>query len=167
MLPAMSDDAIERMEVQRMIKADPAAIFRVLCDPEGHVTIDSSGMLQSSTGDPVKAVGDSFVVHMDREALNDYPLGLYDVTVSIKTFEQDREIAWTILGQIRPQIGHVYGYRLEPVEEGTLVTSYYDWSEIEQSWKEANVFPIIPESALRATLGILDRTVSREARAAG
>ena len=162
----MSDDAIERMEVQRTIKADPAAIFRVLCDPEGHVTIDSSGMLQSSTGDPVSAVGDSFVVHMDREALNDYPLGLYDVTVSIKTFEQDREIAWTILGQIRPQIGHVYGYRLEPADEGTLVTSYYDWSEIEQSWKEANVFPIIPESALRATLGILDRTVMREARAA-
>ncbi len=161
----MSDDVIERMEVQRTIKADPAAIFRVLCDPEGHVTIDSSGMLQSSTGEPVTGVGDTFVVHMDREALNDYPLGLYDVTVSIKTFEQDREIAWTILGQIKPQIGHVYGYRLEPVDEGTLVTSYYDWSEIEQSWKDANVFPIIPESALRATLGILDRTVSREARA--
>lgn len=161
----MSDDVIERMDVQRTIKADPAAIFRVLCDPEGHVTIDSSGMLQSSTGEPVTGVGDTFVVHMDREALNDYPLGLYDVTVSIKTFEQDREIAWTILGQIKPQIGHVYGYRLEPVDEGTLVTSYYDWSEIEQSWKDANVFPIIPESALRATLGILDRTVSREARA--
>ena len=47
---------------------------------------------------------------MDREALNDYPLGLYDVTVEIVTFEPDREIAWTILGQIN--IGHVYGYRL-------------------------------------------------------
>ena len=35
----------ERMEVQRTIAADPAAIFRVLCDPQGHVAIDSSGML--------------------------------------------------------------------------------------------------------------------------
>ena len=151
----------ERLDVQRTIGADPATIVRVLCDPQGHVAIDSSGMLLDAEGDPVGAVGDSFVVHMDREALNDYPLGLYDVTVTIKTFEQDREIAWTILGQIRPQIGHVYGYRLEPTDEGTLVTSYYDWSEIDPAWKEANIFPVISEGALRATLGILARTVAR------
>ncbi len=149
----------ERLEVQRTIAAPPEAIFRVLSDPKGHVAIDSSGMLMSSTGSPVNAVGDSFVVHMDREALNDYPLGEYDVTVHIITFEQDREIAWTIEGQIKPPIGHVYGYTLEPVEAGTLVTSYYDWSRIGADWREANIFPIIPESALRATLGILARTV--------
>ena len=74
--------------------ADPATIFRVLCDPQGHVSIDSSGMLQSATGEPATAVGDSFVVHMDREALNDYPMGRYDVTVTITTFVPDREIAW-------------------------------------------------------------------------
>ncbi len=156
----MSDD--ERIEVQRTILADAATIFAVLSDPEGHVTIDSTGMLMSSTGEPAKAVGDTFVVHMDREALNDYPLGLYDVTVSITTFEADREIAWTIIGQMKPQIGHVYGYRLEPVEGGTLVTSYYDWSDIDPTWREANIFPIISEGALRATLGILARTVARQ-----
>ena len=109
---------------------------------------------------PVTAVGDSFVVHMDREALNDYPMGRYDVTVTITTFVPDREIAWTPLGQIRPQIGHVFGYTLEPIDDGTLVTSYYDWSTISQDWKDAAIFPIIPESALRATLGILARTVA-------
>ena len=76
----------ERIEVQRPIAADPATIFSVVSDPKGHVAIDSSGMLMSATGEPVRAVGDSFVVHMDREALNDFPLGLYDVTVSIVTF---------------------------------------------------------------------------------
>jgi Polyketide cyclase / dehydrase and lipid transport len=151
----------ERIEVQRTIPAKAADIFAVLCDPEGHVAIDSSGMLMSSSGEPVAAVGDSFVVHMDREALNDYPLGLYDVTVTITTFEPDREIAWTILGQIRPPIGHVYGYRLEPAAEGTVVTSYYDWSDIDPVWKEAGVFPVLSEGALRATLGILARTVAR------
>jgi hypothetical protein len=154
-------EQIERIEVARTIRADPAAVFRVLCDPQGHVAIDSAGMLQDATGEPVGAVGDSFVVHMDREALNDYPLGEYDVTVTIKTFAPDREIAWTILGAIRPPIGHVYGYRLEPADEGTLVTSYYDWSEIDATWKEANIFPVISEGALRATLGILARTVAR------
>jgi hypothetical protein len=156
----------ERFEVQRTIAADPATIFRLLCDPQGHVAIDSSGMLMDATGEPAAAVGDSFVVHMDREALNDYPLGLYDVTVTITTFVPDREIAWTILGQIRPQIGHVYGYTLEPVDGGTLATSYYDWSSIDPVWKEAAIFPVISEGALRATLGILARTVARSARAA-
>ena len=95
----------ERIEVQRTIAAPAADIFAVLCDPQGHVAIDATGMLQDADGDPVRAVGDSFVVHMDRESLNDFPLGKYDVTVSILEFEQDRLIAWTILGQIKPEIG--------------------------------------------------------------
>lgn len=152
----------ERIEVQRTIAADPAAVFRVLCDPEGHVAIDATGMLMAATGSPVTAAGDTFVVHMDREALNDYPLGEYDVTVTITKLVPDQEIAWTILGAIRPQIGHVYGYRVEPSGEGTtIVTSYYDWSEIDPTWREAGIFPVISEAALRATLGILARTVAR------
>jgi len=150
----------ERLEVQRTIAADPSAIFEVLCDPKGHVAIDSSGMLMAATGHPVGAVGDSFVVHMDREALGDYPMGRYDVTVTITTFAPDREIAWTVLGQIRPQLGHVFGDILEPVEGGTRVTSYYDWSGIDPAWKEGGIFPVISEGALRATLGILARTVA-------
>jgi len=154
----------ERFEVQRFIPAEPARVFAVLRDPQGHVTIDSSGMLMDATGAPASAVGDEFVVHMDREALNDYPMGRYDVTVTITAYEPDREIAWTILGTIKPPIGHVYGYRLEPVDGGTEVTSYYDWSDIDPQWREADIFPVIPESALRATLGILDRTLRRSSQ---
>jgi hypothetical protein len=139
---AEQTEPAERIEVERTIAAEPAAIFRVLCDPQGHVAIDSSGMLQSADGEPVSAVGDSFVVHMDRESLNDYPLGQYDVTVTISAFVPDRELAWKILGQIRPQIGHVYGYRLTPSEAGTVVTSYYDWSDIDPQWRAAGIFPV-------------------------
>ncbi|MGA7054927.1 MAG: polyketide cyclase [Mycobacterium sp.] len=157
----------ERIETQRTIPAAAPDIFAVLCDPHGHVAIDSSGMLQGAEGDRVTAVGDSFVVHMDREALNDFPeLGKYDVTVEIKEFERDRLIAWTGIGQLRPHIGHIYGYRLQPASDvgaagGTLVTSFYDWSNIDQKWRDANIFPIMSEGALRATLGILERTVRR------
>jgi len=152
----------ERFEVSRPIPAPPADVFAVLCDPQGHVAIDSSGMLQSADGDVVTAAGDRFVVHMDREALNDYPLGLYDVTVIIRDFEPDRLISWTIEGAIKPPLGHVYGYRLEPTDDGaTLATSFYDWSDIDETWREAGIFPVLQERALRATLGILDRTVRR------
>ncbi|CQD13776.1 polyketide cyclase/dehydrase and lipid transport [Mycobacterium lentiflavum] len=154
----------ERIEIQRTIAAPAPDIFRLLCDPQGHVAIDSTGMLQDADGDPVTAAGESFVVHMDREALNDYPqFGKYDVTVEITEFDRDRLIAWTVLGQLRPQIGHIYGFQLEPTEDaaGTVVTSFYDWSKIDPKWREAGIFPVISEGALRATLGILDRTVRR------
>lgn len=152
----------DRIEVSRVIAAEPAAIFAVLRDPKGHVDIDASGMLQSHTGEPASAVGDSFTVHMDREALGDLPeLGRYDVEVHIETYEPDRAIAWSIVGLARPPLGHVYGYTLEPVAGGTRVTSYYDWSAVREDWKHR--FPIVPESALKATLGILARTVRRGA----
>jgi hypothetical protein len=156
------DDMSDRIEVQRTITAPAGEIFAVLCDPHGHVAIDATGMLQDAEGESVTTVGDTFVVHMDRESLNDFPqMGKYDVTVTIRELEADQLIAWTVLGQIRPPIGHIYGYRLEPTDDGTLVTSFYDWSDIDPQWREANIFPIISEAALRATLGILDRTVQR------
>ena len=148
----------ERFELQRPIPASAADIFRIVSDPAGHVAIDSTGMLQSYTGDPATKVGDEFVIHMDRESLNDFPLGKYDVTVHIITFVRDREIAWN-LGPDIP-FPHFYGYRLESGEDGvTNVTSYYDWSKVTGDLKER--FPIVPESALRATLGILERTVRK------
>ncbi|HEX4705776.1 MAG TPA: SRPBCC family protein [Pseudonocardiaceae bacterium] len=151
----------ERFEVVREIAAPPATVFALLCDRQGHVTIDSSGMLQSADGEPVTKVGDQFVVHMDRESLNDYPLGKYDVTVTITEFAPDAHIEWTITGRIKPPIRHLYGYQLAPSEIGTRLTSYYDWSQIEESWRDKGIFPVIPESALRATLGILARTVEQ------
>jgi hypothetical protein len=151
----------ERFEVQRQIEATSAEIFAVLREPRGHVAIDSSGMLQAATGEPVGKVGDEFVVHMDRESLNDLPMGKYDVTVIITRFAEDAELEWTISGTIQPPIKHLYGYRLESSGTGTLVTTYYDWSQIEERYRGKVNFPIIPEAGLRATLGILARTVEQ------
>jgi hypothetical protein len=154
----MSD---QRLEVERTIPAPASAIFAVVSSPEGHVQIDASGMLMSAEGSPATQVGDAFLVHMDREALNDIPLGLYTVSVRITAFEQDREIAWTIEHPlIDPPMAYIYGYRLEPTDAGTLVTSYYDWSQVPDEHRRIN-FPVIPEASLRATLGILARTVLR------
>ncbi|RDI68504.1 hypothetical protein DFR76_10139 [Nocardia pseudobrasiliensis] len=154
-------EVVERVEVSRVIPAPPAAVFAILTDPKGHVDIDASGMLMSAEGQPVERAGDRFVVHMDRDALGDFPLGKYDVEVVITTLIPDEEIAWTVEGQLRPHVRHIYGYRLAPTEGGTLVTSYYDWSELDETWKRRLTFPVVPETALRATLGILERTVRR------
>lgn len=153
----------ERFEVQRTIPADPETIFGIVRDPHGHVTIDASGMLQDATGQPAGAVGDTFIIHMDRESLGDVPMGKYDVIATITGYEENRFITWEVSGEGFPSIGHYYGYRLEPADGGTLVTSIYDWSQIGENWKATGAWPIIPESALKATLGILERT----ARASG
>jgi uncharacterized protein YndB with AHSA1/START domain len=149
----------ERFEIKRQIAAAPATVFAVLSTPGGHVAIDASGMLQSADGPPVEKVGDEFIAHMDRESLNDRPMGKYDVRVIITKFEPDRLIEWTVAGSTQPPIGHLYGYELEPSEDGTLVTTYYDWSQISDEARGRGIFPVIPEATLRATLGILARTV--------
>jgi uncharacterized protein YndB with AHSA1/START domain len=151
----------ERFEVQRLIAAPPERIFALLTDPQGHVKIDSSGMLQSAEGEPVGREGDTFVVHMDREALGDRPMGKYDVTVIITAYVPNEHIEWTISGTIQPPIEHLYGYQLERTDEGTLATSYYDWSRIAERYRKAEIFPVIPEAGLRATLGILARNVEQ------
>jgi uncharacterized protein YndB with AHSA1/START domain len=152
----------QRIEVNRTIPAPASAIFSLLCDPDGHVQIDASGMLMSSEGHPVSQVGDTFLMHMDREALNDVPLGQYTVSIRITAYERDREIAWTIEHPlVDPPMGYVYGYSLEPVESETVVTSYYDWSNVHEKYRTSINFPVIPEASLRATLGILARTVGR------
>ena len=99
---------------------------------------------------------------MDRESLQDFPLGEYEVIVVITRFEQDQAIAWTVDGELQPPIGHVYEYELELIDGGTLVTSTYDWSRIHPNWEVAaeSIFPVISETNLRATLGILARTVA-------
>ena len=100
---------------------------------------------------------------MDRESLDDIPdYGTYDVQVTIEDYEQDALISWSIIGRVRPPIGHVYGYRLEPVGDGTtLVTSFYDWSDARPDLVATGMFPVVSETALKGTLGILDRTVRR------
>jgi hypothetical protein len=42
-----------------------------------------------------------------------------------------------------------------------LTTSYYDWSNVHEKYRDSIKFPIIPEASLRATLGILARTLRR------
>ncbi len=151
----------ELIEVSRLVPARADEVFAVLADPRGHVEIDASGTLMGADGAPVTRPGDRFVVHMDREALGDVPLGRYDVEVVITKLVPGEEIAWTVEGRVGPHARHVYGYRLAPAGNGTLVTSYYDWSQVSSEWRERVTFPVVSRAALTATLGILERTVRR------
>lgn len=152
-----------RLEAVRTIPASRAAIFAVVTDPAGHAAIDGSGMLMSAVDPaPLRAVGDRFVMKMDREALGDYPMGKYEVACTVTAYEQDAQLEWNVAGVISATepIGHVYGYLLEDAGDGqTLVTSYYDWTHITEDFRTLGIFPVIPQTSLRQSLGILERVV--------
>ena len=152
----------QRLSVQRAIAADPASIFEVLTTPSGHVAIDASacyvGRRRAARDGRRRSVRRA---HGPRIAQG-LPARRVHGECRIARYEPDRAIAWTIDGVMQPPIGHVYGYELEPIEGGTNVTSYYDWSDIHEAYREAasSIFPVISETNLRATLGILARVVA-------
>ncbi|NLA37338.1 MAG: polyketide cyclase [Actinobacteria bacterium] len=153
-----------RIEAQRSVAASPATIFEIICDPQGQVDIDASGMLMSADGDPVRGVGDTYVVHMDREALGDMPLGTYEVVPEIVGFERDRYLEWKINSLLDPPFGHTYGYTLEADPEHperTIVTSFCDWRNMHELYVGKVAMPIVSQASLRASLGILDRLARR------
>ncbi len=153
----MSTD--DRISATRRIAAPAAAIFAIVTDPAGQVAIDGSHMLVAAPDAArLEAVGDTFSMDMDREALGDLPLGKYQVLNTVTRFERDRLLEWNVGSAERGPLGHVYGYTLEPIgEDATDVTSYCDWSGISDALRERIAhWPIVPKMALISTLEKLD-----------
>ena len=100
---------------ERVIPADPAAIFAVLADPAQHPVIDGSGMVRSSQQDnPTRlSKGATFSVGM-RQVVP------YVIRNTVTEFEEGRCIAWQHV------LGNRWRYVLTPVDGGTLVREEYD-----------------------------------------
>jgi hypothetical protein len=92
-------------------------------------------------------------------------MGTYQSLCTITRIEPDRLIEWNVklVGDERPPIGHVYGYALSDNRDGTTdVTSYCDWTAVPDKYKVPGVWPIVPQTALRSSLGILERVIVRQ-----
>jgi hypothetical protein len=150
-----------RVSVDRRIAAAPRAIFELITDPQGHVDIDGSGMLVAPVdARPLRAVGDSFVMNMDRDPLGDLPMGKYQVRNTVTKFEADALLEWNVGGVDQPPFGHVYGYELRPAGPGeTDVTLYCDWTGV-RAGSIRDRFPIVPVHMLEQSLDNLERLVA-------
>ena len=101
---------------------------------------------------------------MDREALNDYPLGHYDVDGQhhdVRARPRDR---LDDRRRMKPPIGHVYGYTLEPDRRRHARHVVLRLVEDRPDVEGGGHLPDHPRGRLRATLGILARTVARRDR---
>jgi uncharacterized protein YndB with AHSA1/START domain len=114
------DDRVER--ASRVVAAPPDAVFDLLADPSKHPLIDGSGSVRSAVDGPARlTLGSRFGMRMR--------FGVpYRITNEVVEFDEPRLIAWRHLG------GHVWRYRLEPVDGGTLVTEEFDWRTSRAPW---------------------------------
>lgn len=160
----MSDTAAQRISVTRQVAAPASRIFAVISHPNGHVAIDGSGMLMAAPeAQPLRKVGDVFLMNMDREPLGDLPLGKYQVQNKVTAYEQDVELAWLVGSEGRTPIGHVYGYRLDPITDtDTSVTSYCDWSGVSEKWLTRMAWPVVPIEALERSIDNLQQLVENQ-----
>jgi hypothetical protein len=107
-------DRVER--VARVVSATPDAIFELLADPSKHALIDGSGsVVGAAVESPERlTLGSKFGMRMK--------IGMpYRISNEVVEFDEPRLIAWRHVG------GHIWRYRLEPVDGGTLVTEEFDW----------------------------------------
>lgn len=147
--------AAERVAVSATVAASARTVFEMVCDPEMHVRIDGSGMLVAAPDSrPCTAVGDSFIMDMDRTPLGDIPIGRYTVRNTVTAFEGDRLFAWSVGAVDGPPLGHVYAYAIRPVDEGHCeVELSCDWSDFDPEMKaRVTRWPVVPVAMLAATL---------------
>jgi uncharacterized protein YndB with AHSA1/START domain len=149
------DHAVDRVEVSREVDAPAAAIFDLVTDPQGHVRLDGSGMLVASSDvTRLAAVGDVFVMDMDRAPLGDLPWGRYTVRNTVTRIVPGELLEWNVASvDHHKPLGHVYGYRLEArADGGTRVTSYCDWSDLNPKLRKHVSFPVVPVEMMERTL---------------
>ena len=151
-----------RVSVSREIPASAEVIFAMITLPAGHVAMDGSGSLVSAPSNhQLLALGDTFLMDMDRESLGDIPdMGKYQVENEVHAFEADRLLEWTVGMVDRPKIGHFYGIRLVPIDTSlTLVENYVDWSGVPEKWRTRVSWPVVPASMMAASLARLEAAI--------
>ena len=111
--------------VERLIHAEPSAVFDLITDPSRHVELDGSGQVRANQGPTGRLVlGSTFGMAMR------FGIG-YSVVNTVTEYDKDKRISW----QTRPTGlmgrflgGRTWRYELEPAEGGTLVRETWDIS---------------------------------------
>jgi hypothetical protein len=128
----MTEDS-QRVEVTRRIEAPAARIFEILANPQRHMDIDGSDMLQGAVVNrPISGVGDTFNMKMHRLGRD------YLMINHVVEFEPDRRICWAPApgdvdtaggdpSKIGVPAGYRWGYMLTPDgDDATVVTEVFD-----------------------------------------
>jgi uncharacterized protein YndB with AHSA1/START domain len=116
-------EAAKVVSASREIAAPAGKIFELIADPSLQSRWDGNDNLaEAPTGQRVRAVGDVFTMTLTMGTVR---------TNHIVEFEEGRLIAWRPSEPGMEPPGHLWRWRLEPVDDlRTLVTHTYDWSRL-------------------------------------
>ena len=126
-MAAPRSDSPYVVTVDRLIPAEPHAVFALLSDPRRHPDLDGSGTVKSvkQSRTPL-SIGSSFDMHMHRGFS-------YSTRNTVTELEPDRLIAWSTRPLTFPLSlligGRTWTYRLEPEDGGTRVIETWDLRE--------------------------------------
>jgi uncharacterized protein YndB with AHSA1/START domain len=108
----------DRISATAVVAAPPGAVFDYLRRPANHQALSGDGTVTGTLDGPA-------VLELDSKFGMRMRLGVpYRIHSKVTEFEQDRLIAWRHPG------GHVWRWRLEPIDDGraTRVTETFDMS---------------------------------------
>jgi uncharacterized protein YndB with AHSA1/START domain len=119
----MPDDAPRVVSASRDIAAPADQIFELIADPAQQPRWDGNDNLANAEGGQrVRSVGDVFTTTLTNGAVRHN---------HIVEFTEGRLIAWNPSVAGEPPPGHLWRWKLEPLDEHhTRVTHTYDWSRL-------------------------------------
>ncbi|MGH8981425.1 MAG: SRPBCC family protein [Acidimicrobiales bacterium] len=138
------DEEPRVVSASREVAADAARVFELIADPSKQPPWDGNDNLeQAAAGQRVRAVGDVFEMTLHGGAVREN---------HVVDFEEGRRIAWRPAEPGREPPGHLWAWKLEPIDERrTVVTHTYDWSQLTDPTRVARARATTSEK-LRASL---------------
>ncbi|MGY4710778.1 SRPBCC family protein [Mycolicibacterium sp. CBM1] len=111
------------VNASRQVAAPAAAIFEFIADPARQPEWDGNDNLaEAAAGQRVRGVGDVFEMRLVQGPVRQN---------HVVEFEEGRLIAWRPAEPGSPPPGHLWRWRLEPLDDQhTLVTHTYDWTQL-------------------------------------
>lgn len=110
------------VSAERVVAAPAATIFALIADPAQQPRWDGNDNLaEAAPGQRVRRAGETFVMTNRGGRVREN---------HVVEFTEGRRIAWRPSEVGSPPPGHLWGWELEVVPEGTLVRHTYDWTEL-------------------------------------
>lgn len=111
------------VSAHRDVAAPATTIFELIADPAQQPRWDGNDNLaEAPSGQRVRAVGDVFAMELTMGSVRDN---------HVVEFEEGRLIAWRPSEPGAKPPGHLWRWRLEPIDDThTRVTHTYDWSRL-------------------------------------
>ena len=117
-------DEVKITSAERIVRADPAAVFELIADPAQHPRWDGNDNLAEAVEvSRITEAGQKFVIRTTTDTLREN---------TVAEFEERRLISWLPADVDGEPFGQVWGWEVEPGEEpGTsLVRHTYDWTNL-------------------------------------